>query len=152
MFLNGISEFESKFKMLDRLNSLVFNVWRDKNAIAYRDGDMARITNEYRHYISDVRSLSEEVKGLERKLENTFREIEALVHQVNNISGNPEIQGCRIYEAWGENTVRDNEGAIKIQRSDRIRFVAKYSPDSKARELLGDSWTHVSVSGVTNPL
>ena len=32
MFFRGINEFESKFKLFDRLNSLLFNVWRGKAA------------------------------------------------------------------------------------------------------------------------
>lgn len=152
MFFNGISEFESKFKAFDRLNILLFNVWRDKNALAYRDGDIARITNEYRRYISKVRSLSEQAQNLERALADKYREIENLAHQVADISYNPEIKDCSIYEAWGENTVRAEDGSPKTIRSERIRFVAKWPPEPKARELIGDSYTDVMVSGCTTPL
>ena len=152
MFFSGISEFESKFKAFDRLNALVFNVWRDKNALAYRDGDIARITNEYRRYISKVRSLSEETNKLERELEGKLREIENLARQVADINYNPEIKDCSIYEAWGENTVRAEDGSPRTIRSRRIRFVAKWPPEPKARELIGDSYTDVLVSGSRTPL
>ena len=36
MFLDGINDLESKFKLFDRLNTLLFNVWRDKSAEAYK--------------------------------------------------------------------------------------------------------------------
>lgn len=153
MFLNGINEFESKFKMLDRLNSIVFNVWKDKNALAYRDGDMARITNEYRRYISEVRSLSEQASQLERKLESKLYEIENLSRQVADIGYNPEIKNCYIFEAWGENTYRGEDGSPKSQYGEKVKFVAK-SPneEEKAREIIGDSYTWVHVSGSRRPL
>lgn len=153
MFLKGISEFESKFKMLDRLNSIVFNVWRDKNALAYRDGDMARITNEYRRYISEVRSLSEQASQLERKLESKLYEINKLVHEVSDIANNPEIRNCYIFEAYGENQYRAEDGSPKSQYGEKVKFVAK-SPneEEKAREIIGDSYTWVHVSGVRRPL
>jgi len=152
MFFNGIGEFESKFKAFDRLNILVFNVWRDKNALAYRDGDIARITNEYRRYISKVRSLSEEASSLERGLEGKLREIERLANQVADISCNPEIRDCSIYDAWGENTFRAEDGSPKTVRSEKISFVAKWPPEVKARELIGDSYTDVIVSGCSTSL
>ena len=152
MFFSGISEFESKFKLFDRLNTIVFNVWRDKNALAYRDGDIARITNEYRRYISKVRSLSEEANNLEREMENKLREIDNLLYQLYDISNNPVIRDCSIYEAWGENTVRAEDGSPKTIRGERIRFVAKWPPEPKARELIGDSYTDVMVSGCRTPL
>ena len=152
MLFNGINEFESTFKTFDRLNAVVFNVWRDKSASAYRDGDIARISNEYRRYISKVRSLSEEANRLERELENKLRELDVINNQLLNISLNPEINGCSIYEAWGENTYTGEDGTPKTQRSESVRFVAKGSLESKARELIGESYSHISVSGTSKSL
>lgn len=153
MFFNGINEFESKFKLLDRLNIMVFNIWRDKNAIAYRDGDIARITNEYRRYISKVRTLSEEANSLNRELDNKMHEIEKLRREIWNISNNPEINGCSIFEAWGTNNYRGEDGSSRTESSQPIRFVAKgIMAVDMARELLGDSYDLVHVSGCHQPL
>lgn len=154
MFFNGINEFESKFKLFDRLNIVVFNIWRDKNAIAYRDGDIARITNEYRRYISKVRTLSEEANSLNRELDNKMHEIENLRREIGNIYTNPEIAGCSIFEAQGENNIRREDGSLGTEYSERFRFVAKGTTKAwdKARELLGDSYDDVIVSGCHQPL
>ena len=36
MFYRQISDFEENFKFLDRLNAIVFNVWKDDNAEAFK--------------------------------------------------------------------------------------------------------------------
>lgn len=126
MFLNGISEFESRFKLFDRLNIIVFNVWRDKKAIAYRDSDIARITNEYRNYISCVRSLAEQANKLEQSLEQKQREIERLRNEIGNLRLNPQIRNCCIFTAYGETQQYREDGRPgRTERSDKVRFVAK---------------------------
>jgi len=101
MFFNGIQDFESNFKTFDRLNTLVFNVWRDKSAWAYRDGDIARITNEYRQYITRVRSLAQEAERLYKELDRKMSQIRQLNNEIANLAQNPEIKDCAIWEARG---------------------------------------------------
>lgn len=126
MFFHGINEFESKFKLLDRLNILVFNVWRDKKAQEYKDGNVARLTNEYRNYISRVRSLAEEANQLHKGLDEQLREIERLKHDVINTALNPGINNCDIWSARSEEAVYDSEGRISHYRQcGSARFVAK---------------------------
>ncbi len=129
MFFSGISDFESKFKTFDRLNSLLFNVWRDKSAEAYRDGDIARITNEYRNYISQVRSLAEEANRLNRQLDEKSRQIEKLKSEIWSIATTPEIIKCDIWEAKGEEAVytQDENGHVHVhyRPCGQVRFVAK---------------------------
>lgn len=126
MFVRGINEFESKFKLFDRLNSLLFNVWRGKAAETYKNGDIARITNEWRNYSSQVRSLAEEVNRLYRELDNKYHEIERLGHDISNICLNPTINNCAIWEAYGEDPVYDCEGnRSHDERTPTVRFVAK---------------------------
>ena len=128
MFFSGIHDFERNFKTLDRLNMVVFNVWRDKSAMAYRDGDIARITNEYRQYISRARSLAQEAERLYKELDQKMSHIQQLNHEISNLSLNPEIKDCAIWEARGYDIVpgRPEEG---IPPSDQYRgsqeFVAK---------------------------
>ena len=43
MFFRQISDFDENFKFLDRLNILLFNVWHDNNADAYRTQSMEQL-------------------------------------------------------------------------------------------------------------
>lgn len=128
MFFNGIQDFESNFKTFDRLNTLVFNVWRDKSAWAYRDGDIARITNEYRQYISRVRSLAQEAERLNKELDNKMSQIRQLNNEIVNLALNPDIKDCAIWEARGYEIRpgREEEGVppSEVYRGSTL-FVAK---------------------------
>jgi hypothetical protein len=128
MFFSGIQDFERNFKTLDRLNALVFNVWRDKSAMAYRDGDIARITNEYRQYISRVRSLAQEAERLYKELDNKMSQIRQLNNEISNLSLNPDIKDCAIWEVRGYEIVpgRPEEGVPPSdQYCGSTKFVAK---------------------------
>ena len=127
MFLDGISDLESKFKLFDRLNTLLFNVWRDKSAEAYKNNDIARITNEYRNYISQVRSLAEEASRLNKELDQKLNTITQLQREVYNIAINPQIDDCSIWEARGLRAVYTDEGEYNgdVPCGEEVRFVAK---------------------------
>ena len=43
MFFRQISDFEENFKFLDRLNAIVFNVWKDNNAEAFKTQSMEQV-------------------------------------------------------------------------------------------------------------
>jgi hypothetical protein len=147
MFLNGISEFESKFKLFDRLNSVVFNVWRDKKALAYRDSDIARITNEYRNYISCVRTLAEQANQLERNLEQKRTEIDRLRSDVANLALNSQIRDCCIFSAYGETQQYREDGSPgRTQKSDKVRFVAKRGTERGIAESMVGGYDKVYVN------
>ena len=128
MFFSGIQDFERNFKTLDRLNALVFNVWRDKSAMAYRDGDIARITNEYRQYISRVRSLAQEAERLYKELDQKMSHIQQLNREISDLALNPDIKDCAIWEARGYEIRpgREEEGVppSEVYRGSTL-FVAK---------------------------
>ena len=143
MFFSGIQDFESNFKTFDRLNTIVFNVWRDKSAWAYRDGDIARITNEYRQYISRARSLAQEAERLNKELDNKMSQIRQLNNEIANLAVNPAINGCAIWEAQGYKIVpgREEEGIPPTEvPCGSTRFVAKGDSESNksmASQYLG---------------
>ena len=147
MFFSGISEFESKFKLFDRLNTIVFNVWRDKKAIAYRDSDIARITNEYRNYISCVRSLAEQANKLEQSLEQKRKEIEHIRNDILNLRLNPQISDYCIFTAYGETQNYNEDGSPgRADRSDKMRFVAKRGTERGIAEGMVGGYDRVYVN------
>ena len=127
MFLSSIDDLESKFKLFDRLNTVLFNVWRDKSAEAYKNNDIARITNEYRNYISQVRSLAEEASRLNKEIEQKMNTITQLQREVCNIALNPQIDDCSIWEARGLRAVYSDDGEYShdVSCGEEVRFVAK---------------------------
>lgn len=132
MLFRTISSFETNFKLLDRLNTLVFNVWRDKSAQIYKDSDMARITNEYRNYISQVRTLSEEVKRIENSLGVKLNEITHIKNDIMNLYYDLPINKCAIWSAYGENLTQDQDGYVTSKRCAETRFVAKDNTERDA--------------------
>lgn len=153
MFFNGINDFESKFKLFDRLNLLVFNVWRDKKAIAYRDSDIARITNEWRNYVSRARSLSEEANMMERGLDRKLSEIESIMSKLVSLAANPQIRNCGIYEAYGTTQEYHDDGSPGREFSTKqVRFVAKQGNEKNYAAGLVGSCDQIHVRAVKTPL
>ena len=126
MFLRGINEFELKFKTFDRLNVLLFNVWRGNAADTYRDSDLARIVNEYRNYISQVRTLAEEAKRLNDQLAEKESQITQLHRSLMEISKNPQIHDCSMWKAEGKDAVYYDNGEVRYYETcAEARYVAK---------------------------
>ena len=126
MFLKAINVFESKFKAFDRLNVLLFNVWRGKAADIYRDSDLARIINEYRNYISQVRTLTQEAKRLNDELSKKEDNIHRLQREITEIARNPQIHDCSMWEAEGKEAVYFDNGDVRYyQTCTEVRYVAK---------------------------
>ena len=146
MLFRTISSLETNFKLLDRLNTMVFNVWRDKSAQTYKNADMARITNEYRKYISQVRILAEEAKKIENSLDVKLREITRMKNDIMNLYYDIPIRECAIWSAYGENLTQDQDGYVTSKRCAETRFVAKYHTerDAAARYLGPCDKIHVS--------
>jgi hypothetical protein len=128
MFFRGIDELESTFKTFDRLNSVVFNVWRDKAAETYKNGDIARITNEYRNYISQIRSLAQEANKLYSELRSKEEQIRSLSYRTCSLGNNPPIDGCNIYNAKGLEAVYYDDGSVHhYNEISSVNFVGKSS-------------------------
>ena len=95
MFLRQIDEFEAFFKWLDRLNLLAYNVWRDRQADAYKTGSMHQIETLYRTYISDMRQISNELLLLQKQIEEEKEEIYRLQREISELKLQPSIEGCQ---------------------------------------------------------
>ncbi|MCQ2279137.1 MAG: hypothetical protein MJZ62_07540 [Bacteroidales bacterium] len=102
MFLREIEDFENRFTMLDRLNTLVFNVWDDKAATAFKNANITQIETLYRSYISEMRSLSEEANMLKQRILEDLKEAERLSNEIQDISHHPKIAGCYSVEVTSE--------------------------------------------------
>jgi hypothetical protein len=142
MFLRGINEFELKFKTFDRLNVLLFNVWRGNAADTYRDSDLARIVNEYRNYISQVRTLAEEAKRLNDQLAEKESQITQLHRSLMEISKNPQIHDCSMWKAEGKDAVYYDNGEVRYYETcAEAHYVAKgvraYSEKEIAARFVG---------------
>lgn len=94
MFLRQIDEFEAFFKWLDRLNLLAYNVWRDRQADAYKTGSMHQIETLYRTYISDMRQISNELSLLQKQIAEEQEEIYRLEREIGDIKREGTITHC----------------------------------------------------------
>lgn len=101
MFFRHIEEFEKKFKFLDRINILVFNVWRDKNAEAFKDGEMKLLESFYRSYISEMREKGNEMLQLKNSIDQQIEELKKCHKELYDICNDPESRGCCLYRASG---------------------------------------------------
>lgn len=102
MLFNGTDKFEKTFKKLDRLNVMLFNVWKDKNAEAFKNKDMALILVQYRNYISKMRSLSEQVNKLYQGIDQKVDEMNRLFRDISYTALNTQIRGYGIFRVEGE--------------------------------------------------
>jgi len=129
MFFRQIEDFEKVFRFLDRINIIVFNVWRDKNADAFKNGEMKNLESFYRTYISDMREKSNEMLQLKNAIDEQLNELSNLEQQLNEICASPDIQGCSTYCAFG---YTDRQRKM----FDKEYFVVKYNenPEEVASE------------------
>lgn len=127
MFLREISELDSFFKTLDRLNVLVFNVWHDKNAEAYKNGDMHLLESFYRNYISEMRDLSNELTTLEQQISEGQQEVDRLAQEIRELQRHPSIEGCYSAHVLGYNAKDESvveSIAVAPDETSRIEEVA----------------------------
>lgn len=94
MLLRKIDELETFFKWLDRANLLVFNVWNDKQADAYKNGAMLQMETLYRTYIADMRQIANELSLMQKQIEEEKLEIERLEREIRELKDQPSIAGC----------------------------------------------------------
>lgn len=106
MFFRQIDDFETFFKWLDRLNILAYNVWRDRQADAYKTGVMHQIETLYRTYISDMRQISNELALLQKQIEEEKQEIYRLEKEIAELKREGIINHC--YEALASGFYDDN--------------------------------------------
>ena len=85
MFYREIQDFEENFRLLDRLNVMLLNVWRDKQADTFRNGQMQQLEILYRNYISEMREISQEMGLLLRQIEEQIEEANQLLNDIEEI-------------------------------------------------------------------
>lgn len=111
MFLREIDELETFFKWLDRLNIIVFNVWHDKQADAYKNGAMLQMETLYRTYISDMRQIANELTTIQQQIEEGQQEIEHMAGEISEMKYHPEIEGC--YQANVAGLISEYESTVE---------------------------------------
>ena len=102
MFFREILDFDENFKFLDRLNSLVFNVWKDDNAKTFKNQSMEQLEMFYRNYINEMRQKCNEMKALEREINEALNELSKIPYETMMLTNNPAIQGCLLCYAEGK--------------------------------------------------
>ena len=101
MFFRQISDFDENFKFLDRLNILLFNVWHDNNADAYRTQSIEQLEMFYRNYVNEMRQKSNELKALESEINELVEQLRSVVEDTRMLATDPEIRGCLLCTAYG---------------------------------------------------
>lgn len=128
MFFRQITDFEENFKFLDRLNAIVFNVWRDNNAEAFKTQSMEQLEMFYRNYINEMRQKSSEMKVLEQEINDLLVELQKIGKDTQLLAANPEIQGCGL--AYAKGHVSDQisgEECFIIRKSEDPRNAMSYA-------------------------
>lgn len=107
MFFRQISDFEENYKFLDRLNSIVFNVWKDDNAESFKTQSMEQLEMFYRNYINEMRQKSNELRALEQEINELLEDLRQISQDMTHMTVYPEIDGCLLCSAQG--IISDNE-------------------------------------------
>lgn len=116
MFFRQISDFEENFKFLDRLNDVLFNVWKDNNANAFKTQSINQLEMFYRKYVNEMRQKSNEMSTLLKEIEMNVSKLEKLQSQVSDLSTHPEIKGCKMCWATGRLSHQVSGGEYFIAR------------------------------------
>ena len=91
MFFRQISDFDENFKFLDRLNILLFNVWCDNNADAYRTQSIEQLEMFYRNYVNEMRQKSNELKALESEINELVEQLRSVVEDTRMLPQTPKL-------------------------------------------------------------
>lgn len=137
MFFRQISDFDENFKFLDRLNALLFNVWRDNNAEAYRTQSMEQLEMFYRNYVNEMRQKSNEMKALEREINDLIEKLRLVGQDTRQLTIDPEIEGCTLCTAYGhERGIGDmtTTESFIMRPGEDPHFVEEYAME-RCREL-----------------
>ena len=116
MFFRQISDFEEKFKFLDRLNAIVFNVWKDDNAEAFKTQSMEQFEMFYRNYINEMRQKSSRMKALEQEINELLDELRQVGQETQLLTVEPEIQGYGLAYAAGKISIGTSGGEYFVMR------------------------------------
>lgn len=101
MFFDTVEDLHSKFKLFDRLNTLVFGIWKDKSALEYRDGALQDLRILYMNYINEMRQQCNELEQLNREVSEAFDETQHDLSKLDHIKAFPSINGCYSVNAFG---------------------------------------------------
>lgn len=113
MFFDTVEDLHSKFKLFDRLNTLVFGIWKDKSALEYRDGALQDLRILYMNYINEMRQQCNELEQLNKEVAGVLKEVQDNLTKIDVIASNPSIQGCGIVFATGYTDMNvDDEGRV----------------------------------------
>lgn len=137
MFLRQISDFQNNFKFLDRLNDIVFNVWKDNNAESFKTQSMDQLEMFYRNYVNEMRQRSNEMNTLEQEINELLEELQNIGHELRLMAINPEIQGCNLYRAYGKirHDMSGTEAFVaRRDETDEIEMIA-YSRCNEVYEI-----------------
>ena len=142
MFFRQISDFEEKFKFLDRLNAIVFNVWKDDNAEAFKTQSMEQLEMFYRNYINEMRQKSSRMKALEEEINELLDELRQVGQETQLLTVEPEIQGYGLAYAAGKISIGTSGGEYFVMRKNEDPNDAKDYAFSRCEKLqeIEDSW------------
>ena len=142
MFFRQISDFEENFKFLDRLNAIVFNVWKDDNAEAFKTQSMEQFEMFYRNYINEMRQKSSRMKALEEEINELLDELRQVGQETQLLTVEPEIQGYGLAYAAGKISIGTSGGEYFVMRKNEDPNDAKDYAFSRCEKLqeIEDSW------------
>ena len=142
MFYRQISDFEENFRFLDRLNAIVFNVWKDDNAEAFKTQSMEQFEMFYRNYINEMRQKSSRMKALEEEINELLEELRQVGQETQLLAVEPEIQGCGLAYAAGKISIGMSGGEYFVMRKNEDPNDAKDYAFSRCEKLqeIEDSW------------
>ena len=142
MFYRQISDFEENFRFLDRLNAIVFNVWKDDNAEAFKTQSMEQFEMFYRNYINEMRQKSSRMKALEEENNELLDELRQVGQETQLLTVEPEIQGYGLAYAAGKISIGTSGGEYFVMRKNEDPNDAKDYAFSRCEKLqeIEDSW------------
>ena len=135
MFFRQISDFEEKFKFLDRLNAIVFNVWKDDNAEAFKTQSMEQFEMFYRNYINEMRQKSSRMKALEQEINELLDKLRQVGQETQLLTVEPEIQGYGLAYAAGKISIGTSGGEYFVMRKNEDPNDAKDYAFSRCEKL-----------------
>ena len=135
MFYRQISDFEENFRFLDRLNAIVFNVWKDDNAEAFKTQSMEQFEMFYRNYINEMRQKSSRMKALEEEINELLDELRQVGQETQLLTVEPEIQGYGLAYAAGKISIGTSGGEYFVMRKNEDPNDAKDYAFSRCGKL-----------------
>ena len=135
MFYRQISDFEENFRFVDRLNAIVFNVWKDDNAEAFKTQSMEQFEMFYRNYINEMRQKSNKMKALEQEINELLDKLRQVGQETQLLTVEPEIQGYGLAYAAGKISIGTSGGEYFVMRKNEDPNDAKDYAFSRCEKL-----------------